>query len=432
VSRFQNDAGEAEKDAKRNRHGAANQGEWLTLCQGQERSREMRLSMIHLKAGLLAAAALLISSYAVAQENVIKIGVNEPLTGVAAASGGYVADGARIAADQINAEGGVLGRHLELVIEDSKSNPTAAVEGAQKLIVKDKVPVLMGAWSSTYTLAIMPLLMRYQIPMLVETSSSPKITRSGNPWIFRIAPDSEMQAEAFGKYVDALQLKKAAFLIVNNDWGLGNFNAFSEMLKQHGIVTVQKEVMAPNAQDLSAQLAKIKSSDADSLFIVTEVQQISLILKQAYTLKLPQKIISASASSSPDEIIEEAGATASNGAYSIVAFAPWFPEMWPNPDLAKVLVAEWKKRGLVYAGITEGFRGYDGIRTIVAAINKAGKAEPEAIQKAFWDIQVPGVNNTYSFEKLGPAGSESGQSKANVYIIQMKDGKVINPKLAGG
>jgi branched-chain amino acid transport system substrate-binding protein len=392
----------------------------------------MRLTINDLKSSLLAAAALLVSYTALAQENVIKIGVNEPLTGAVAASGSYVVDGARIAVDQINAEGGVLGQQLRLLVEDSKSNPTAAVEAAQKLIVKDKVPVLMGAWSSTYTLAVMPLLARYQIPMLVETSSSPKITRSGNPWIFRIAPDSEMQAEAFGKYVDALQLKKAAFLVVNNDWGLGNFNAFSEMLKQHGIPTVQKEVMAPNAQDLSAQLAKIKASDADSLFIVTEVEQIALILKQAYTLKLPQKIISASASSSPDQIIEEAGATASNGAYSIVAFAPWFPEMWPNPDLAKILVAEWKKRGLVFAGITEGFRGYDGIRTIAVAINKAGKAEPEAIRKAFWEVQVPGVNTTYIFEKLGPQGSESGQSKANVYLIQMKDGKVINPKLAGG
>jgi branched-chain amino acid transport system substrate-binding protein len=397
-----------------------------------ERNAVMAIGVIKLRAGLIAAAALLVSWCACAQDNVIKIGVNQPLTGPVAASGNYVVDGARVAADEINAEGGVLGQRITLLIEDSKSNPTAAVEAAQKLIVKDKVPVLMGAWSSTYTLAVMPLLTRYQIPMLVETSSSPKITRSGNPWIFRIAPDSVMQAEAFEKYVGGLQLKKAAFLVVNNDWGLGNFNAFSEMLKRHDIATVLKEVMAPNAQDLSAQLAKIKSSDADSLFIVTEVEQIALILKQAHTLKLPQKIISASASSSPDQIIEEAGATASSGAYSIVAFAPWFPEMWPNPDIAKGLVAEWKKRGYVFAGITEGFRGYDGIRTIVAAIKKAGKAEPDAIRKAFWEIQVPGVNTTYTFEKLGPEGSESGQSKANVYLIQMKDGKVINPKLAGG
>jgi len=186
--------------------------------------------------------------------------------------------------------------------------------------------------------------------------------------------------------------------------------------------------MAPNAQDLGAQLSEIKASGADSLFIVTEVEQLALVLKQAYALQLPQKLISASASSSPDQIIEDAGPTASSGVYTIVAFAPWFHEMWPNPSLTQSFVDEWKKRGYVFAGITEGFRGYDGIRVIAAAIKKAGKAEPEAIQAALWAVQVPGINATYKFEKQGPKGAESGQSAANVYLVEMKDGKVINPQ----
>ena len=111
----------------------------------------------------------------------IKIGVNQPLTGPVAASGNFVVNGARIAADEINAKGGVLGSKLELVVEDNKSNPTEAVAAAEKLIVRDKVPVMMGAWSSTYTLAVMPKLMDYKVPMLVETSSSDKMTVSGNP-----------------------------------------------------------------------------------------------------------------------------------------------------------------------------------------------------------------------------------------------------------
>lgn len=384
-----------------------------------------------LRRSLFAAAAILLAiapQFAAAQD-VIKIGVNQPLTGAVAASGTYVVDGAKIAADQINAEGGVLGKQIKLLIEDSKSNPTAAVQAAQKLIVADKVPVMMGAWSSTYTLAIMPLLAQYHVPMLVETSSSAKITRSGNPWIFRIAPDSEMQASAFEKYIDSFHIKTAAFLVVNNDWGLGNYKAFADVLTKHGIKIISKEVMAPNAQDLGAQLSNIKGSGADSLFVVTEVEQLVLVLKQASTLQLPQKIISASASSSPDQIIEDAGARASNGVYSIVAFAPWFSEMWPNPGLAKSFVSEWKKRGYVFAGITEGFRGYDGIMAIAAAIKEAGKAEPQAIQQAFWKIRVPGINTNYKFNKQGPAGAESGQAEANVYLIEMKDGKVVNPKL---
>src|SRR4051794_35457370 len=170
-------------------------------------------------ASATALAIAFLSSAATAQT--IKIGVNEPLTGAFAASGTYVTNGARIAADEINAKGGLLGKKVELVIEDNKSNPTEAVATAEKLIVRDKVPVMMGAWSSTYTLAVMPKLMEYEVPMVVETSSSDKITTSGNPWIFRTAPTNAMVAEAFGKHVPNFHMKKADFLVVNNDWGLG-------------------------------------------------------------------------------------------------------------------------------------------------------------------------------------------------------------------
>jgi branched-chain amino acid transport system substrate-binding protein len=374
----------------------------------------------------LVCLGVLSPGWAVAQDS-IKIGVDQPLTGPVAASGTYIVDGAKIAANQINAEGGVLGKHIKLLIEDNRSNPTVAVEAAQKLITEDEAPVLMGAWSSTYTLAIMPLLMRYHVPMLVETSSSDKITRSNNPWIFRIAPDSQMQADAFGKYLPKFHIKKAAFLVVNNDWGLGNYKTFADLLEKNHIKVVAKELMSASDQDMSAQLSKIKASGADSLFVVTEVEQLALILKQARSLQLPQKIISASASSSPDQIIEEAGADASNGVYSIVCFTPWFAKNWPNPKLAQDFIAEWKKRGYVFAGITEGFRGYDGIRVIAAAIKQAGKAEPRAIQRAFWQVRVPGVNTTYKFAKVGMGADASGQSNANVYLIEMKGGKVIEP-----
>src|SRR5437773_3658901 len=160
----------------------------------------------------IALAAALLGGAAEAQT--IKIGVNEPLTGAFAASGTYVVNGAKIAADEINAKGGILGKKLELVIEDNKSNPTEAAAVAEKLITSDKVPVLMGAWGSGFTLAIMPKLMEYKVPMLVETSSAGKITTSGNPYIFRISPPPAVEAVAFAKIVDKLGIKKVDFLVV--------------------------------------------------------------------------------------------------------------------------------------------------------------------------------------------------------------------------
>src|SRR5258706_12679108 len=133
---------------------------------------------------------------------------------------------------------------------------------------------MMGAWSSTLTLAVMPKLMEYGVPMLVETSSSGKITTSGNPWIFRISPTSEMEAKAFAGNVKAFGIKKADFLATNNDLGLGASKEVSERLKGQGVEVGTIETMDPKATDFSAQLAKIKASGGDTLFVTTAVEQI--------------------------------------------------------------------------------------------------------------------------------------------------------------
>jgi len=378
-----------------------------------------------MNARLLAAlaAAALAAAPALAQEP-IRIGVTQPLTGAFAASGNYVTQGAKIAEDEINAAGGVLGRKIQLIVEDNKSNPTEAVATAEKLIVKDKVPVMMGAWSSTLTLAVMPKLMEYNVPMLVETSSSGKITTSGNPWIFRISPTSEMEARAFKPLVKTLGIKKADFLSTNNDFGLGAAKEFSEMLKANGVQVGVMETMDPKATDFSAQLAKIKASGGDTVFVTTAVEQITLILKQAKEQQLKARIITTGGSNSPDQLIAQAG-EAANGSLHLVFFTPWFPEAVKNPDLAKKFVAEWNARKHNVGGLTEGFRGWDGITTIVAAIKAAGKADPAAIQKALWNVQVKGINGNIAFIKQGPAGKESAQNVPSVYLVKIANGKVV-------
>src|SRR5256714_10853238 len=134
----------------------------------------MRMKATALRFALAAAAtvlgALLLGGAASAQDT-IKIGVTQPLTGAFAASGNYVAQGAKLAEEAINAAGGVIGKKIELIVEDNKSNPTEAAATAEKLIVKDKVPVMLGAWGSGLTLAIMPKLQEYKVTMGVEPSS---------------------------------------------------------------------------------------------------------------------------------------------------------------------------------------------------------------------------------------------------------------------
>ena len=359
---------------------------------------------------------------ALASADTIKIGVTEPLTGAVAASGNYVVQGAKIAESLINQDGGVLGQQIELIIEDNKSNPKEAVLTAEKLIVRDGVSVLMGAWSSTYTLAVMPKLMEYGVPMVVETSSSGKITTSGNPWIFRISPTSAMEARAFGSKVDQFNIKKADFLVVNNDWGLGASQEFKAVLESKGIEVGVIETMDAKTFDISAQLAKIKASGGDTLFITSGVEQITLALKQMKDLRLTHRIITTGGSSSPAQLIEQAG-EAAEGSFHLLFFAPWFPESAPNPGVATRFVNEWNRLGYNFAGLTEGFRGYDGIVTIAAGIKAAGVVESKAIQKALWGVQVDGVNGDIAFIKQGPEGKESAQNVPNIYIVTVRTAK---------
>jgi branched-chain amino acid transport system substrate-binding protein len=362
-----------------------------------------------------------------ASAQTIKIGVNEPLTGPFAASGSYVVNGAKIAADEINAKGGVLGKKLELVIEDNKSNPTEAAAVAEKLITGDKVPVMMGAWGSSLTLAVMPKLMEYKVPMLVETSSSGKITTTGNPYVFRISPPSSVEEAAFKPMLPKLGIKKVDFLVINNDWGRGTAEDFSRLFKAENIPVGLVETMDQSAQDMSAQLSKIKASDADTLIVTTAVEQLTLVLKQANALGLKKQIITTGGSQNPDQLIDQAGVAANNSMH-LTTFLPWLPDDTPDPAATKFFLSEWKKRGFNFAGATESFRGYDGIRTIAAAIEKAGKAEPDAITSALWQTNLMGLNGAIKFEKSGPAGKESGQSRPTVYLLKIVDGKVVHEK----
>ena len=276
-------------------------------------------SMIKQTAAATVVAFALVSG--AAAQSTIKIGMVQPLTGAFAAAGTDVVNGAKIAVDEINAKGGVIGKKLELIIEDTKSNPTEAASVTEKLVVRDKVPVLMGASASTATLAVMPKLMEYKLPMLVETSSSSKITTAGNPYIFRIAPPSEVEAAVFAKIVNKIGIKKADFLVVNNDWGRGTADEFTKVLKEKGISVGLVERMDQGAQDMNAQLAKLKGSGADTLFVTTAVEQLSLVLKQAAALGLNVRIITTGGSQNPDQLITNVG-KAADGSWHLAFFRP--------------------------------------------------------------------------------------------------------------
>ncbi|WP_437344066.1 ABC transporter substrate-binding protein [Mesorhizobium marinum] len=373
---------------------------------------------------VLAACGLVGAAMAQAQAEDIAIGMNMPLTGAFAASGTYVADGARIAIDEINANGGVLGgKTLKLILEDNKSNPTEAATVTEKLIVRDKVPVILGAWGSSLTLAAMPKLMQYQVPMVVETSGANKITESGNPFIFRIAATQVIEAAGFEEKLDQFNIRKVDFLAINNDWGLNTVNQFGKTMKDHGIEVGLVELMDQASQDVSAQLSRLKSSDADTLIVTTAVEQLTLVLKQAAALGIDKQIITTGGSQNPDQLVAQAGSAAENTVH-LVFFAPWDPDSTAFPEKTRGFIEAWKAKGFDFAGLTESFRGYDGVQVIASAIERASSTEPDAIREALWNTRVDVLNGAVSFDKSGPEGAESAQSRPNVYFAKISGGKI--------
>ena len=138
----------------------------------------------------------------------------------------------------------------------------------------------------------------------------------------------------FEKLMPKLGIKKVDFLAINNDWGLGTIDDFSKMLTKNGVEIGLKENMGGDDQDMSAQLAKIKASDSDTIIVTTFVDQLTLVLKQAAALGIHKKIITTGGSQAPDQLVDQAGAAA-NGTMHLVFFAPWMPDarrtrIWPR------------------------------------------------------------------------------------------------------
>ncbi len=362
------------------------------------------------------------------QKEPIKVGVVQPLSGPIAAAGSYIVNGAKIAAEKINAKGGVLGRPLELIVEDNKSDPAETRNAVEKLIVRDKVPVLMGAWGSSMTLAAMPVLAQHGVPMVVETSSSIKITDPKTPgaqWVSRISPTSELEAQGVASILPKLGMKRVGYIAVNTDWGRGAVIAFGESVKKAGGNIEMVEYVGQADTDFYSQLTKFKAAGLDSVIITDDAPKLAKMLQQMRDLGYRPKVLSTGGSSFPDALVQLAGAEAANGSYHIVFWNPYDPNVAGDPTLSNYFVAEWKKRDLPWIGIIEGMRGFDAIHVIARALQLAKEPDSKKINEALRKVDMKGLYGHIKFDK-------NGQSYCNIIVAQVKDGKMVTAAVTPG
>src|ERR1700744_65481 len=267
--------------------------------------------------GLLGLSLTAGAAYA---DDTVKIGVIQPLTGSVAYNGTTDVNGIKLALGEINAKGGVLGKKVELVIEDGQCKPASTVNAAEKLTQRDKVVALIGAFCSSATAAIMPVAQSAKVPLVTGVSSAANLTEKGNTWFFRATETDALLAKSFAKIlVNNLKLKKVAYVGLNDDFGRGSVEEFEKQMSALGATTVMKEYFEHGTSDFYTLLTKLKSSGADGVFVAAETPDGSILVKQRAELGLTPKMFAVVSWATPDFI--KLTGDSSEGIYAAVPYA---------------------------------------------------------------------------------------------------------------
>lgn len=207
-------------------------------------------------------ALLLICGSAWAQE-AIKVGVVGPRTGPAAATGAAFDEGIKLATEYVNSKGGVMGKKLEIVFEDTAGAPDKAASGFERLVTRDKVVMVLGESHSSSALAQIEVANRLKVPFVVAEAWADEVTSKNYPYVFRAGPsNSGVVQQSIAKWVQAEKFKKAFIIAENTDWGIGIGKLTEKALEKAGI-PFESMITERNSQDHYVELTKIKAYKPD-------------------------------------------------------------------------------------------------------------------------------------------------------------------------
>jgi len=303
----------------------------------------------------------------------IPIGVYAALTGDQAAFGNATVNGERLAADEINAAGGVLGRKIRLVVEDDQGRAEEAASVVTKLITSNGVVGLIGENSSNQSLAAAPIAQNNHIPMISPSSTNPAVTEKGE-YIFRVCFTDPYQGKALAAFVhNELKAKSVAILVDRkNDYSVGLAQFFRKDYEALGGKVVAEQSYSGGDTEFRPQLTAIKNLAPDVLFIpgfYTEVGQLAI---QARDLGINIPLVGGDGWDS--STIIEIGGKSIEGSY----FSDHYFVGDTRPIVQK-FVAEYEKRHGKKPEANASL-GYDALQIFVAAVRRAGSLDGKAIR----------------------------------------------------
>lgn len=220
-----------------------------------------------------------------AQEGTVKIGAIYPLTGASSQVGSEMEVGAKIACKEINEAGGVLGKELELIIEDSESRPAAGVEAAHKLIDIDKVPAVMGAYSSSVTIPIQEYAQQQGVLAWAVASSSPKIREIGD-YCFNSGGLDDVVAPALSRFAYHQGYRKAVVLAPNNDFGRGAAEYAKKGFEAAGGEILDLVLFKVGKASYKTEIRRVFESDPPAILYTAYGGDSRIIAKEIYEMGL--------------------------------------------------------------------------------------------------------------------------------------------------
>ncbi len=341
----------------------------------------------------------------------VKVGVIGPMTGDAAIYGEPNANIIKMAADEINAQGGIDGHQIELIIEDGKCSGSDAVSAAQKLINVDKVQVIIGGLCSGESLAIVPVAEKAKVSLLSIGSSSPDLT-DVSKFFVRNYPSDNTQGVVLATAAVAKGITSIGFIQEQTDYALGVYKAFSAEFEKNG-GKITKEEYSSETSDFRSQLSKLNVASPTALFISAQTPaSAQRIMKQIQDINWkPQLFLS--------DVIADPQTLATYKDLVEGAYGAQFGENKDDPKF-QALVTNYKaKYGVDVPYPSYAQTEYDGLYMIADAIKDVGY-NGEKIAK--WLRDVKDWQGASGSVTIGSDGDRDGGHILRV----VRDGQFVN------
>ena len=356
----------------------------------------------------------------------IVIGHFASMTGDTATFGVSADEGIKLAVNEINSAGGVLGRKVKVITTDDRSLSDEAKTAVERLINQDKVVALLGEIASSRSIAGAPVAQDAQVPMLSPGSTNPAVTEIGD-YIFRACFIDPFQGEALARFaMDELKLKRFAFLYpANSDYGVGLRKFITDTLNTRGgQIVAEASYTEKSDVDFRAQLTKIKAANPEAVFVTGYYTEAGLIARQARELGLNVPLIGGDGWDSDQTV--QIGEQAVEGCY----FSNHYSADEDRPEVKK-FVESYKQtfknpNGSPKTPDAMAVLGYDAMKLMADAIKRAGNTDGPKVRDALAQTKdFPGASGVITID-------EKRNAKKAIVILKIENGRFkyvtrINP-----